>query len=327
MIQESVIKNIKTVKQLSKVLAIDSKIFEKYLKTKDNLVNFCILPKRTGGFRIIYIVNPKEQSFILILRNIKDILDDIYSSYVPDSVNGFVKGRSVLTNANLHTNKKFVLNIDIRNFFDNIKEDDIVKSLKKIGFKNNIAKILSNIVCFKGRLVTGFHTSPIISNIICLDLDKELEDYAKDNNLTYSRYVDDITFSTNKAEPDLLSIRKIIAKYGFQLNIKKTRLYKRGGPQYVTGLTVCDYKPRIPKRIKKNLRLEFYYMKKYGIGRHFTNRMLLTIKKLEKNDISSTNFNWLINKEYSIVGILNYINSIEPNISKKYFSLYETMID
>lgn len=82
-------------------------------------------------------------------------------------------------------------------------------------------------------------------------MDKELSAICKDRNINYTRYADDLSFSSED-NIELDPLEEIITKYGFTLNTEKTRTYKRGRSQYVTGLTVADKtKPRIPRRIKK----------------------------------------------------------------------------
>jgi len=124
---------------------------------------------------------------------------------------------------------------------------------------------------YKNVLPQGAPTSPIISNIICQKLDYYLSAVAKRFGLTYSRYADDITFSSDhnvyqKGSEFILEIQRIISSQNFHINSSKIRLQKSGFRQEVTGLIVNQI-PNIQKRYVKELRMYLYYWENYGFDR------------------------------------------------------------
>src|SRR5690606_12917628 len=143
---------------------------------------------------------------------------------------------------------------------------------------DEVATILAQICCHNGILPQGAPTSPIISNMICVRLDAKLQQLAKEHQCTYSRYADDITFSTNRSSfPSALAylsdigqieigneLSIIIEENGFQINPKKTRLQSKHQRQEVTGLTVNRY-PNVQRRYIKQIRGILHAWKKYGL--------------------------------------------------------------
>lgn len=168
-------------------------------------------------------------------------------------------------------------NIDLEDFFTSIHQARIWKKLQLPPFnlkdtKIEIANLLSGLVCFKGNdksyLPQGAPTSPILSNIICERLDRRLLGVAKRFNVKYSRYADDLTFSSNhnvfQDKSDfIIEIKRIITNENFKINEKKTRLQKRGYRQEVTGITVND-KLNVKRRFIQELRFDIYLIERYG---------------------------------------------------------------
>ena len=262
--------------------------------------------KKGGGYREILKVESDE------LRNVqREIRGYLIKEYDPcECVHGFRRGKSPFTNAKQHLGKKYITAIDIKDFFPSIKYSKVKDVFVSLGCCDDIAEKLSRLTTFQDSLPQGFYTSPIISNLVLNGLDKKLEKYSLKNSLTYTRYGDDLTFSSNVEKINIYPIQKIIEKEGFLINEKKTRNMHRGLNQVVTGLTVFDSEyPRIPKRIKKRLRLHMYYIKKYGSDNH-----------LAINDVGVNRKRpvWGVN---NIFGWIYYINAIEPNIYKKYLPI------
>lgn len=274
--------------------------------------------KKTGFRKVHKIWTDEFKNSLKILNN---YLREIY---IPkDCVQGFIKNRSIKTNADMHLGKRLLLSVDIKNFFESIKKKMIVAGLTELGFQKSIAEFISEFVTIEGSLVQGFSTSPVLANIVSSKLDLELIKFCG-NSLIYSRYADDLYFSTDDNEIELDAIEKIISSHGFSLNHDKTKLMKRGQLQYVTGLTVFDSdRARISKQIKRNLRLEIYYITKFGYRRHIRVKL-----KKEGFDSSLEHFRLFVNEEIEatisrIFGWLNFIHSVEPDFTAKY---YKTLI-
>lgn len=261
-----------------------------------------------NGYREVYEIRD------LLLKNcLKCIQTELSSLYSPPLyISGFTHGRNIAYNASFHLNKKIVVNIDIRDFFESIQYSAIVSAFERLGMNRSFSTILADIVTYDKVLVAGFNTSPLIANMVCADMDAEIKALCDIHDITYTRYADDLSFSGDKVEC-IDSIKSILHKYGFVINGKKTKIYKKGGPQYVTGLTVADaQQPRIPRKIKKQLRADIYYIKRWGFT-SFIEYNTADMDSYQLDDIKCQ-------EACRIMGWLNYINGIEPDFSKKYIA-------
>lgn len=207
------------------------------------------IPKKSSGVREILAPNP---SLKILQQKLNYIMTLIYKPKY--SVHGYVKEKSIVTNAKQHLNKNYVLNFDIENFFPSINFGRVRGILKSFfGIGDDSATVIANICCFNNSLPQGAPTSPILSNMICFQLDRELQNLAKRSSCVYTRYADDITFSTTKKEfPKQIaymedtkvhlgkSIYKILEKNGFKVNQKKTRLHNKYQQLSVTGIKVNE---------------------------------------------------------------------------------------
>ncbi|MEZ5041960.1 MAG: reverse transcriptase family protein [Saprospiraceae bacterium] len=280
------------------------------------------IPKRSKKGEVRNIYWPNSQQLNTILKITSRFLSSIYSP--TNVVHGFVKKKGIKTNAQQHLECNILCKIDLENFFEQIDMADISYALQNLGVEEDIANIISKICTIKGNLIQGFNTSPIISNIISIELDAKLEDYCKQNNITYTRYADDMSFSSKGDKIDLEPIIEIISKCGFKINDGKTRVLKRGFYQSVTGLTVFDNTiPRIPKRIKRNLRLESYYINKFGIKNHAI-RSLANRGEYNKNPNAEEDLKNEINRiRERFEGWISFSRGIEPDFSSKLKKLFD----
>lgn len=217
------------------------------------------LPKKKGGFRTIDA--PSK-----VMKSVQRwILDNIlYKLNVGEFSHGFVPGKSIVSNASVHVGQDLVLGIDIKDFFPSITRNRVVGLLKSIGYKNEIAYSLGEICTFNKRLPQGAPTSPMLSNLIALNIDIKLSQFCKKRNLNYSRYADDITISGGKHLPKYktLIFRKIEDE-GFSINWDKVRLHDKGSSQRVTGLIVNDG-VSLGRKKKKKLRAIVHNILKNG---------------------------------------------------------------
>lgn len=162
------------------------------------------IKKKSGGFRTISA--PRNRSFTLMLRYVNEIFKAVYTP--SEFAMGFTEGRSVVTNASKHKGMNYVFNTDIKDFFPSIEQPRVWKrlQLKPINFSQPIANVLAGLCSMRGEkqsdgkynyiLPQGAPTSPIITNMICDTLDRRLAGLAKRFGVNYSRYADDITFSS-----------------------------------------------------------------------------------------------------------------------------------
>jgi RNA-directed DNA polymerase len=273
---------------------------EKAIPFSLNQLNYHYTPKANRKRYIQFTVKKKSGAERVIsapnngLKEIQKCLNLVFQLvHEPNpAANGFVPGKSIVDNALIHAGSFYVYNIDLKDFFPSIDQARIWGRLKKPPFSLNesqnrleLANIISSLCChemevermdntgtfvkvLKAVLPQGAPTSPVLSNIICERLDIRLSGVAKRFGLKYSRYADDITFSSmhnvyQKNSEFLTEISRIITDQNFHIKESKTRLQKQGFRQEVTGLIVND-KPNVNKRYISDLRMWIYYWEQYG---------------------------------------------------------------
>ena len=215
-----------------------------------NYHSFSIL-KRDGGFRRIDA--PKNVLLKIqmsLVNRLWEVQESIWENkgYRSKTAHAFIKGRGIITNAKIQRKKRFVINLDLENFFGSIHFGRVKGFFQKNKYFNmlpEIATIIAQLTCYKGCLPQGAPSSPIISNLICQILDLRLRKIAKKYRLDYTRYADDLTFSTNadfiSVEKDFFSEIKVeIERAGFHMNDRKTRIQDYHHRQNVTGLVVNE---------------------------------------------------------------------------------------
>lgn len=199
------------------------------------------IPKKSGnGTRRIYAPTGELKE---ILSCVNIILQEKYAPGV--CCTGFTRGRSVVSNASVHTGQNYVYNIDLKDFFPSITYGQVYMALKNcpLNFSNDLAAVVSKLCCMKTIdnqnyvhyvLPQGAPTSPVLSNIVCSRLDSYLSGLSSRMNVRYTRYADDMTFSSMynafHRHGDLLrEVRRIIEGQGFSIN-EKRRGFRKEGP-------------------------------------------------------------------------------------------------
>lgn len=262
---------------IAKLLEITTKQlnFHLYVLSSTKKYKVFTVPKKSGEPRQISApVSPIK----VIQRKLVQVLESVYQPKL--TTYGFVKGRDIIKNARLHKKRRYVLNIDLENFFPTIHFGRVRGMFMKKPYSLNdeVSTILAQICCHNSVLPQGAPTSPIISNMICARLDAKLKQLAKDHYCTYSRYADDITFSTNRSKfPSALAylsdigqvevggeLSSLIEENGFKVNSKKVRLQVEQQRQEVTGLIVNKY-PNVPRKYIKQVRAILHAWDKYKI--------------------------------------------------------------
>ncbi|MCC9136997.1 reverse transcriptase domain-containing protein [Pontibacter silvestris] len=251
------------------------------------------VPKKQGGKRIISEPLPS-------LKHIqKWILVEILNKLKPSKyAKAFIKRRNTKSNAVFHRNKNIVLTIDIKDFFGSIKAPAIIDLFKKLGYTNHLSCLLGDLCTLNGKLPQGASTSPALSNLIFFEVDNKISDYCSSNNIFYSRYADDLTFSGDFNVGKMITfVRECFNEANFTINEEKLRTRRPHQRQEVTGIVV-NQKLQAPKDYRRHFRQEVYYIKKYGLQGHLefikekrNNYLLHLIGKgnyiyfLNKNDI------------------------------------------
>jgi RNA-directed DNA polymerase len=290
--------------------------------------------KKNGGERTIHAPSDK-------LKEILRTLNVIFQCLEQPSIhaNGFVRNRSVVDNATKHVGSQYVYNIDLKDFFHSFDRNRV-----KLGFMSGefgLNKEREPLAFFLASLCThrfeedgnvkyvlpqGAPTSPTITNLLCKPLDRRLNGLAKRFGAKYSRYADDITFSSQhnifKKEEFQKELHRIIEEdQGLKINPKKTRLQKAGHSQSVTGLTVNE-KVNVPSRYVKQLRMWLYYLERYGLEKAeplFRNDYIKDKGHVKNQKTSMVNV---------IEGKLNYLKMVKGETDptyKKLLKRFETL--
>ena len=227
------------------------------------------LSKKNGGIRLISAPNESLKSVQKRLSNVLyECQYEIDQNHRPRRSYGFERNRTIYDNAHEHIGKRWVFNIDLQDFFPTINFGRVrgfFISNRSFALEPKVATLVAQICCYKNQLPQGAPTSPIVSNLICGSLDFRLARLANRARCTYSRYADDITFSTNqKTFPSLIAkassceqgwepsdeLDARVKSAGFAINSTKTRLSSHDSRQLVTGLVV-NKKVAIPRETYK----------------------------------------------------------------------------
>lgn len=216
------------------------------LANTNNKYSKAALPKKTGGTRIIDIPSPDLKLIQNIIKNL--ILEDLSENYFtfPSFVTAFIKGRGIFDNAQIHRNKKYILHVDIEDFFGSIHFGRVSGLLRSNLFNltGPMSFFFADILTLNGKLPQGAPSSPIISNLIGLKLDKRLLRLSSKHHFTYSRYADDLIFSTNdskdienKLTNFISSVVDNVISSGFNINWNKINVMGPDVRHTVTGLS------------------------------------------------------------------------------------------
>ena len=268
-----------------------------YKITEDEKYIVFEIPKKNGGKRRIKAPTEKLKH---LQSRLADLLNECFDQISNESKqkslsHGFRKNHSIVTNAEKHKNRRYVFNVDLQDFFPSINFGRV----RGFFIKNNhfllnpkVATVIAQIACHDNELPQGSPCSPIISNLIGHLLDVRMANLAKKSKCTYSRYADDLTFSTNKKDfPESIAIVKDnsnwvsgsklireIEKVGFSLNTKKTSMQFKSSRQMTTGLIVNE---------KVNIRREYYKIARAMCNELFkTGRFFLNNKNENKGTIN-----------------------------------------
>lgn len=234
------------------------------------------VPKRRGGVRTLMIPDDRLKFF---QQKLLRLLEPLYIVRAP--VHGFVKGKSPITNAKVHAGRPFLLNVDLENFFGTVTRNRVEGVLRALGLNSDVVRLIGTLCVANNQLPQGAPTSPILANMICYRLDRELMQFAASHRLRYTRYADDLTFSgfvppvglfeagivpsSGLLGPAQLSaaLRQIISGNVFWINPGKVRFSDRKARKEVTGLVVNEF-ANVRRNFVRNLRAGLYRTERLG---------------------------------------------------------------
>lgn len=289
--------------------------------------------KRSGGRRFIHVPTPN-------LMHVQRWLNEyVLKKILPHSAShAFTAGSSIKKCALRHCGAKWLIKLDIADFFESVSEIQVFRLFRGLGYQPLVSFEIARLctvptpcrsprIHYKqwhvrkwneiipeynqevlGYLPQGAATSPLISNLVMKECDKKLSGIARRYKLTYTRYSDDLSFSTrsrnfcrSNAKDVIFEIQKVLSKAGYMLRYRKTKIIPPGSKKIILGLNVDGALPRLQKEYKDKIRQHLYYAEKLGIATHVNNRAFDSI--------------WGF-KNY-LKGMIDYAHMIEPGYAEK----------
>lgn len=269
------------------------------------------LPKADGSSRLIEAPYPDLKR---ILKKLNYYLQSVYFLQKPAVSYGYVinyrgngQPRNMLTNAERHIGSQYLLNVDFEDFFHQVTIDQVqtIFASPPFRFTKRCVEVLTGLCCFKQRLPMGSPTSPVLSNFSTQKLDKALMDWTSATHTTYTRFVDDLSFSGDSpvSGDTIDTIRDICKDHHLNINAEKTKVYSPTDTKIVTGLEVAD-KVSIPS--------DFYYELSQDIKR--LSRTMETSIIM----IGEQHADFVKNFQKQVLGKINFIGMVHGAGSEKY---------
>ncbi|MEX0943204.1 MAG: retron Ec67 family RNA-directed DNA polymerase/endonuclease [Pseudomonadales bacterium] len=282
-----------TKKQLASLLGVKTSFLTHtlYIIKPANQYTTFNIPKKSGGTRAISAPTTNLKSLQSCLSHLLlDCVDEINKSklvrgtYKSTLSHGFVRDRSIITNAVMHLHKRNVLNMDLEDFFGGFNFGRVrgffIKN-SNFNLDPHIATVIAQIACHQNKLPQGSPCSPVITNLITHSLDIKLAALAKKYSCVYTRYADDITFSTRESvfPAQIMAEKKgtyivgkklksEIGRSGFSINQAKTRIQYKDSRQDVTGLIV-NTKPNTKREYWRTIKSQCHSL--FVTGSFFKN--------------------------------------------------------
>lgn len=330
---------LKTQKDIAILLRVsyDRLVYHLYKVPNAEKYKSFSIQKKSGKPRKI--LSPSEPLKI-IQRKLCQVL---YSAYTPSSaVHGFSVGKSIVTNANQHVRKRFVLNVDLKDFFATIHFGRVrgIFMAPPYRLPERVATVLAQICCFDNQLPQGAPTSPIVSNMVCARLDSQLKRLAREMKCTYTRYADDLTFSTTlpKFPYDLAHVTSSVDGYkfktdlgnrlvsvlsdnGFEINYEKVRLQHKNHHQEVTGITVNQF-PNVKRSFIREISSMLYVWEKYGLAAAQEKYIKKQMKDLKTPAIGVALLDDVVRGKINFLGM---VRGKENKIYLKYLNWYQNL--
>ena len=211
--------------------------------------------RKKNKIRTIYSPRPKLKR---IQKQVLSILTRNYYNLIPDCVHGFMLGKSIYSAVYPHMKNKYIMKFDFKDFFPSHTKKIITdKLITNINIKYNVANYIANLCCYNNEMVLGSVISPFITNLCMLEFDKQFNQWCQENNITYTRYADDIILSNNEFKFDryqmyniIYSILRLSNINYLKINYKKTKFGKRN----LLGVNIHDNELSIPFKTRNHLR-------------------------------------------------------------------------
>jgi len=269
-----------------------------YLLKAPSKYKIYTIPKRKGGTRVI--AQPAKETKILQ----KFVIDELYSNFpIHHAAMAYRKKHNTKMNASVHVGQKYLLSMDFENFFHSITPAlfwEVYERLIKQPVSPLEMRNYQNLFFWRPKkqsekllLSIGAPSSPFISNFIMYEFDCFIYNYCETIGVKYTRYADDLSFSTNR-KGILFQIPKVVSvnlnelyKNRININLNKTSFSSKAHNRHVTGITLTNEQ-------------------KLSIGRSKKRYIKHLVHKLTLDELSIEDKNYLC-------GFLNYVNFLEPD--------------
>ena len=319
-----------TLKHFSSMCEVPHDFLEETVRRKNEPYRTFDIRKRNGKFRTISVPHP------LLFQAQRWIHDNILKKAPKNpEATAFFENTSNVKNAQIHCGAKWLIKIDVEDFFDNISERQVYHVFRNFGYPKLLSfkfARLTTKVSMDGRnrffsrwqtkapsrsmrsywngqvgcLPQGAPTSPILANLVCASLDKDLAKQSKIHECIYTRYADDIVFSAlsmdrPKAKKIVLEINKRLSAMGLRANRRKIHIVPPGARKIVTGLGVDGDRPTLGKEMKDRIKAHLHYAKKFGVAAHCLRK----------------GFRSLIGFRNHLQGLVLYASQVDAEFGKK----------
>lgn len=294
--------NLSDKEKIKKLYILSNNIERNYKKYE--------IPKKDGSKRVIY-----EPSYFLKCIQ-KRILNNVLEGFkVSKYATAYVKGKSIKDNALPHLGKKILLKLDIKDFFNSISFMDVYnRCFLEEYFPKSVRILLTYLCTYNEFLPQGAPTSSYISNLIMRDFDEKIGGFCEENNINYTRYSDDMTFSGDfDVKKVIYKVKDELKKFGMQLNYDKIRVIYSNNSQTVTGICVNE-KAQVLRKKRKKIRQEVYYIKKYGIYSHLKKLNIKDKFSYLCNLFGKINFVLMVNNDKEFIEYRKFILKLLNNL-------------
>lgn len=306
-------------------------------------------PSSTGEKRFRVICAP-EPSLLLVQRWLSQNVLKYAKSKVHPASTAYAEGCTLVDAASPHCGCRWLIKLDIKSFFESVTEISAYRAFRSLGYQPLIAFELARLSTrlgsgtvrqmqhrwrrhhpsrhwviapyinrLIGHLPQGAPTSPMLANMAMMDADNLLSRWAGKHGLTYTRYADDLTFSTSdktfdrvKATEVVRGVYKIVARFGLSPNTSKTQIVPPRARKVVLGLLVDKAAPRLTREFKEGLRMHLHYLldPKFGPSQHAAKRGFTAVAGLRNH----------------LEGLVAYACQIEPAYGARVASELESVV-
>ena len=281
---------------LSLILGVSHKLLWAMASVPDRYYRRFQIPKRSGGTRDI--ATPRV--FLKVVQR-WILLNILYRRPLPPFVTGFVPGRGLLNNASFHVRRRYLAKVDVQDFFPSIGFHQVAGVYRDFGFPESVVVLLARLSLLGEVLPQGAPTSPYLANLVFLPCDGEIIALANHHQVAYSRYADDLTFSSDApiGGDFIAQVVRLIEGHSFRINRQKLRSSGPGQRLMTTGMVV-NVTAHPVRRLRRQLRARFH-----------------------QAEVNPGNF---AGQSHQLLGWAAYVNMYDRELGSRYLSIAERVL-